>query len=167
MTEIALSDYTAAQVHALLTQSRAAHQRKQKASGRTNAKGDVIAQPNYPVAEGHLADALDLRLQAHALDPDHLAPAWQDDKVPHETLVAFMQRYASIQAPQPVVLSIAEIDATTTTPAGDKRDSLAYALLLLESGWIQPADLQATFAKLGQKMPHVHRVDPGYMQSLP
>lgn len=52
--------------------------------------------PNIPKAEAAAAEALTLRLQAHALDPSHLDPEWGNDLIPHEQIVDFLTRYASI-----------------------------------------------------------------------
>lgn len=84
------------EVHALLTQSRAAHTAKKRAAGLTDKHGNVTSHPNYPKAEQHIADALRLRLEAHDLDPDHTAPAWRDDTTPHAQLVAFYTEYLTI-----------------------------------------------------------------------
>lgn len=80
-------------VAALLTASREAHKRKHAFANRLHHKQHV---PDYPAAEAAIAEALDLRLQAHALDPDHTDPAWAKDAVPHEELVAFYRRYPEI-----------------------------------------------------------------------
>jgi hypothetical protein len=90
-----------AEVARLLALSREAHKRKKHAAGTVNARGDVASQPNYPLAEQHMAEALRLRLEAHALDPDHTAPAWSVDAaankgISHAQLVSFMRRYAEI-----------------------------------------------------------------------
>lgn len=84
------------QVSDLLIASRAQHDQKRQSTGRTNREGVVTSQPNYPKAEGYIAAALRLRLEAHALDPDHLDPEWRRDPAPHDTLVAFFQEYPTI-----------------------------------------------------------------------
>jgi hypothetical protein len=69
----------------LLSASRAAHLAYQ---------GEQRKQPaNYAVCERYVAEALRLRSEAHAADPQHVDAAWRDDKVPHAELVAFYARY--------------------------------------------------------------------------
>lgn len=75
-----------AQVSALLSQSRAAHDRKKKAAGQTDKDGKVTQRPNYPEAEGEIRLAMHLRLQAHQLDPEHTAPAWHSDQLANKGL---------------------------------------------------------------------------------
>lgn len=77
----------------LLTASREAHRRKHALANR-RLNGQHV--PDYPAAEAAIADALDLRLQAHTLDPDHTDPAWAKDPIPHDDLVAFYRRYPEI-----------------------------------------------------------------------
>lgn len=89
------------EVGRLLNASREAHKRKKFSAGTINAKGDVANPPNYPQAEQHMADALRLRLEAHALDPEHTSEAWRVDQlanrgVTHDQLVTFMTKYPSI-----------------------------------------------------------------------
>lgn len=81
-------------VNTLLVASRAAHDRKRLAAGRVDRYGKVIAPPNWPVAEQHIAEALRLRLEAHALDPDHTASGWRDDLASDDKLIAFYVAYA-------------------------------------------------------------------------
>jgi hypothetical protein len=73
-------------VAALLSQSRAAHDRKKKAAGLTDKKGIVTRHPDYPTAEAETREALRLREEAHALDPDHTAPAWSVDQAANKGL---------------------------------------------------------------------------------
>lgn len=84
----------------LLAASRAAHLQKKHAAGRVDKQGVVIAQPNYPKAEGHIAEALRLRREAHALDPDQMDSAWQIDRTLNgcdsETLMRFFEKYPTI-----------------------------------------------------------------------
>ena len=75
-------------VSALLKRSRAHHDAKRKLANKTT--------PNYPKAEAEIVNALDLRLQAHALDPNHLDPEWANDAIPHDELVTFYERYPLI-----------------------------------------------------------------------
>lgn len=81
-------------VNQKLHASRAAHARKQQASGRVDRSGKVIQQPNWPVAEQHIVTALALRLEAHALDPEHTASGWKDDAASDEELIAFYCAYS-------------------------------------------------------------------------
>lgn len=88
-------------VSALLSQSRAAHERKKKAAGLTDRNGTITRRPDYPEAEAEMATALSLRLEAHALDPDHHAPAWLLDQtankgLSHQEICAWMSAYALI-----------------------------------------------------------------------
>lgn len=80
-------------VAALLTRSRAHHQRKTELANRFRGKVHV---PNYRQAEHEAAQALALRLQAHDLDPNHLDPEWANDKAPHAEIVAFLTKYESL-----------------------------------------------------------------------
>lgn len=72
----------------LLAQSKAAHAAYQVAANRPPV--------NYPLAEQHVARALDLRLQADVLDPQHLDGAWDERRWPHQQLVDFYRAYPSI-----------------------------------------------------------------------
>lgn len=53
---------------------------------------------DYAKCEAEVAQALSLREQADALDPDHTAAIWHDDAVrwPHARLLAFYRKYSSI-----------------------------------------------------------------------
>jgi hypothetical protein len=55
-------------------------------------------QADYGLCERHVATALELRQQAHDLDPDHTASIWRDDEArwPHEELMDFYRRYPAI-----------------------------------------------------------------------
>lgn len=66
-------------VSQLLTQSRTAHLAKKQAAGRSSPQGIVTQQPNYPLAESHIREALRLREEAHRLDPQMTDAAWADD----------------------------------------------------------------------------------------
>lgn len=81
-------------VNALLVASRAAHDAKKRTVGVIDSKGNVIAQANYATAEQHIVEALRLRLEAHALDPEHAAPAWGDDRRPDADLIKFYVAYS-------------------------------------------------------------------------
>ena len=76
------------EVNRLLDASRAAHAEYRQAANSP--------KPNYPLAEQHVARALDLRLQAHQLDPEHRSTGWKSDTAPHERLVSFYQKYPTI-----------------------------------------------------------------------
>lgn len=85
----------------LLAASRDAHTRKKHAAGTVDQQGTVTSQPNYPVAESHIAEALRLRLEADALDPAHTSPDWDADQrankgVSHDALIAFFRAYPAI-----------------------------------------------------------------------
>jgi len=142
------------EIASLLAQSRAAHLAKKRHAGTIGKDGSVTAQPSYPDAERHIREALSLREQAHALDPDHADPAWAADLtlyrgVSHEALCASFRGYLQPD-PTPAPKSIEEIEAAVNH--ADPRGSLAYALLLLESGWIQPSDIPSELLKTGAFM---------------
>lgn len=75
-------------VAVLLQQSRQANLDRLRAG---NAK-----PPNYQLAEQHAARALELRLQAHDIDPQHADSEWANDKAPHDQVVGFLRKYPSI-----------------------------------------------------------------------
>lgn len=77
----------------LLTQSRFHHANKHKLANR---KVNGTPAPDYTSAEAEIALALSTRLQAHALDPMHVDPAWTLDQAKHEDLVAFYTLYPEI-----------------------------------------------------------------------
>jgi len=81
----------------LLAQSRAAHQRFQKAAGHNNGRGVTIA-PDDDAAALAVRQALDARQAAEDGDPGHTDPAWADDQalnrgVSSDTLLAFYKNY--------------------------------------------------------------------------
>lgn len=85
----------------LLQQSRAAHLRKKYVAGRADKQGRISHPPDYPQAESHIAEALRLRLEAEALDPEHTDPAWSTDLsankgVSSADLIAFFRAYPAI-----------------------------------------------------------------------
>lgn len=111
--------------------------------------------------------ALDARIDAHTLDPDHTDDAWQVEQASsprgRDTHIELMQFYAErglrahevTPPPIPVVqrLSIEEIRASVKAkPGADPFTTDAFTLLLLESGWITPADLPRDFEKTGAFM---------------
>ena len=86
----------------LLSQSRAAHLRKKHAAGKANRDGIVTQRPNYPEAEQAIRDALALREQAHALDPDQTDPAWAIDQVANrghssQILLSWFRTYLELE----------------------------------------------------------------------
>lgn len=95
-------------VDRLLAESRAAHDRKKQYAGVVNAKGDVVSLPNWPVAERHIADALRLRLEAHAADPGHVSPGWSQDKASDRELIKFYVAYAKPFIPDEQMAQIVE-----------------------------------------------------------
>lgn len=81
-----------ADIAALLTQSRAAHEQYKLYLPRMipTGVGSVTASSgNPPEAKKFVADAKRLREEAHAADPLHLDPAWALEPVPHAELMAF------------------------------------------------------------------------------
>ncbi len=83
---MALPGDVAAIVAQTLAASRDAHLRKKHAAGTVDNLGTVTASPDYPKAEAHILEALTLRLEAHALDPHHEAPAWAEDQAANRGL---------------------------------------------------------------------------------
>jgi len=81
-----LAPQTQTQVDNLLRQSRAAHDRKKKAAGLTDKEGRITHRPNYQEAEAEIRTALELRNQAHALDPQQVSPAWAADQIANKGL---------------------------------------------------------------------------------
>ena len=129
----------------LLTQARAAHRQKIDHAGRVDKHGVVIVQPDYVTAASHARKALRLREQAHAKDPQQTDPAWLSDQsankgVSSAALCASLRRYLEPSQSRELK-SIDEIERAVKVKDGDPRGSKAYALLLLESGWITPNDL--------------------------
>lgn len=85
-------------VRGLLTASRAAHQRSFQHRGRIDKQGRLSKAAELHKAGPAIEEAVKLRLQAHALDPEHLDPAWLDDQaankgVPSDVMVGFLGRY--------------------------------------------------------------------------
>jgi hypothetical protein len=98
---MALAPEIDSQITALLSQSRAAHDRKKRAAGQTDREGKITSAPNYPQAETEMAEALKLRLEAHDLDPSHESTAWHTDQLAnkgltHQQLVDWMREYQTI-----------------------------------------------------------------------
>jgi hypothetical protein len=80
-------------VDQLLTQSRAHHATYRQYANR---KSGQRPDPDYAQAEQAIASALDTRLQAQQLDPDHTDPAWALDRGQHDALIAFYAKYPTI-----------------------------------------------------------------------
>lgn len=74
----------------LLTEARAHERARIAAANKRNGK---LPAPDYPSANQHAQSALDKRRQAHESDPDHLDPAWQGDRLPHDAQVAWLEAY--------------------------------------------------------------------------
>lgn len=152
------------EVARLLTAARKAHDAKKRAAGTVQTDGKT-STPDYQTAEAHIREALSLRQEAHDLDPNHIDPAWQADQtanrgVSHADLCAWFEKYLASVAPKEP-LSIEEIGAAVGAPPNvDKLTTAAYALLLLESGWIQPADVPPELLNSGAFMRFRHRVEP-------
>lgn len=95
-----------AEVNRLLAASRAAHASKKVKAGRVDKEGVVIVAPNYTEAEQHIAEALSLRLQAHVLDPAHVASGWSvpippaTRPTPDADLIAFYVAYCKPLIPE-------------------------------------------------------------------
>lgn len=74
----------------LLEQSRARARLRATLANKGTANHP---QPDYVAATAAAQLALDARLQAHHLDPDHTDPAWALDKASHQDIVTFLQAY--------------------------------------------------------------------------
>lgn len=104
-------------VHRLLTASREAHKRKKRLAGVVDREGNVLQAPDWPSAEQEIVTALKLRLEAHALDPAHTAPAWMTDQlankgVPDAELIKFFVAYAKpFIAPEQMAAVLARFPA--------------------------------------------------------
>ncbi len=75
-------------VSSLLTQARASHHAYRTIANDKARYRDLASQ------DQHIQTALDLRQQAHALDPDHVDAAWLEDQaamkgLPTKALEAF------------------------------------------------------------------------------
>lgn len=93
MIDLAVSDAVAD----LLERSRTAYQQKRMAPGR-QMRGMVVTPRTYVRSEQCIAEALRLRNEAEAMDPDHLSPAWLDDQalnagVSHREWVVLFHQY--------------------------------------------------------------------------
>lgn len=103
-----------AEVNRLLAESRAAHEAKKRKAGVIDRDGRVVTNPNWPEAEQHIVEALRLRVEAHALDPDHTAPGWSVPIPPAKTatpdaeLIRFYVAYAKPYIPADVMAQIIE-----------------------------------------------------------
>lgn len=80
-------------VRELLQASRDAHQQYRDNLPRRVPSGDsTVAVPgNLELAGAFLVEACRTRVDAQALDPDHLDPAWADQPAtfPHDALMTF------------------------------------------------------------------------------
>lgn len=74
----------------LLEQSRA---RQRLRATMANNGSASQPRPDYVAATAAAQLALDARLEAHTLDPDHTDPAWLLDKTSHDSIVTFLQDY--------------------------------------------------------------------------
>lgn len=78
----------------LLQLSREAHLRYRESISRRvpdGAGGTIRVEGDPVVAGAALTEACRLRVEAHALDPDHVDPAWREEPVTHDhdTLLTF------------------------------------------------------------------------------
>lgn len=97
-----------AAVNRLLAASRAAHDAKKRKAGVVDRDGRVLSQPNYPQAEQHIVEALRLRLEAHEMDPEHVASGWRDDRSTDAQLIAFYVAYSKPFIPEPQLAQVYE-----------------------------------------------------------
>lgn len=101
-------------VNALLSAARTAHVEKKRKAGVINKQGTVIASPDYATSEQHIVEALRLRCEAHALDPDHQASGWlipippASRPVPEADLIRFYVAYAKPFIPADVLAQVLE-----------------------------------------------------------
>lgn len=84
----------------LLAQSRQAHQRSFQSRGRINKQGTVSHAPTLTEAGAQIREALRLRTEAHALDPQQADAAWLADRQamkgqPSDALLSFYVGYLS------------------------------------------------------------------------
>lgn len=84
------------QVGDLLAQSRAAHATYRRYAGSTDRKGNITQAYDAVQCEPAVKLALETRLEAHKLDPEHTDPAWQQDDASHEKLVTFYEKFLGL-----------------------------------------------------------------------
>lgn len=111
----------------LLAASRAAHQRSFQHRGRIDKTGKVSVPPRLHAAGQDTREALRLRLEAHASDPQHTDPAWLTDTeankgVSHDAMVVFLGRYltpvgARLVAVVAVMVILAGCGSNPTAPS--------------------------------------------------
>ena len=97
-----------AEVNRLLSASRAAHDAKKRKAGLIDREGKVKTKPNYAEAEQHIVEALRLRVEAHALDPDHTADGWSQDRAPDAELIRFYVAYSKPFIAEAVMAQVLE-----------------------------------------------------------
>lgn len=77
----------------LLTESRGHNLARIRLANRLRGSSHV---PDYRAAEAEAALALEKRLAAHDLDPEHTDPSWALDTTSHEEIVAFLSLYKEL-----------------------------------------------------------------------
>lgn len=82
-----------ADVPRLLSESRAHGVNRKRYANQTHNKQHT---PQIQAAEEEAALALQKRLAAHDLDPEHTSAAWALDQAPHAEIVAFLTLYAEL-----------------------------------------------------------------------
>lgn len=110
----------------LLRRSHAQHHQAQAARKVKNHAGHLLC----------CSEALDLRLSAHALDPDHADPAWAAEvlkKFRHDALIAFYAHELGIQDVDPIVMTREDVLARVGGTA-PRDESLAFTQLCQERG---------------------------------
>lgn len=80
------------EVARLLTAARV-HERNRVASANRRSAGQP--QPDYVAATASAQLALDARLEAHTLDPEHADPAWAGDRLSHNQQLQWLRDYIS------------------------------------------------------------------------
>jgi hypothetical protein len=77
-------------VASLLTRARSHEASRRDVSNRRTGGRHT---PDYIAAQTHAIAALDLRLQAHDVDPQHTDPQWASDPLSHEQQVQWLRAY--------------------------------------------------------------------------
>jgi hypothetical protein len=77
----------------LLARSRAAHLDYRRHAGSCDKHGNITQTYHEQHCVTAIQKALNTRLEAHRLDPQHTDPAWQLDTAEHDQLTAFYTRF--------------------------------------------------------------------------
>lgn len=77
-------------IRSLLIQARSHESSRRDVSNRRTGGRH---SPDYVAANIHAIAALDLRLQAEYLDPEHTDPSWGEDKLSPEAQIEWLRAY--------------------------------------------------------------------------